>query len=193
MITKCSPFQPQIFLVIIFLFSFYSCSQLNEPNELQTQKTRTLIYSDFKGILKYDLDTKKLDTLVKKGDTVYFEQNSGFSPYPNEYIRFARWSYDGNWVAYIESSTSDEEHISIKHKDSTKSSAFYSSFAGYLIHLNWHPSGNKIIYSRPESKGGKNYIYLLNLIDRSSTKLTPDREYSICPDFNAGGNRIIFS
>lgn len=170
-----------------------SCENNTEPAEDIFPKEHKLLYSNFSNLLIYNLDTQIIDTFVSPGDTIRFDTNPSANFYQNRYSRFARWSNDGEWIAFIESYAADEEHISIINKDRTKKKSFISSRSSNIISLNWNPNDNKIVYSRTVGRTGKYFIDVLDIYTESSTQLTAELSYSICPDYTYDDKKIIFS
>lgn len=182
-----------IFFILLLITFLQSCENNIEPAEDKFPKEHKLLYSNFSNLLIYNLDAQIIDTLVSPGDTIKFDTNPSANFYQNRYSRFARWSNDGELIAFIESYAADEEHISIINKDRVKKKSFLSSRSSNIISLNWNSNNSNIVYSKAVGRTGNYFIYVLDIYTGNSIQLTTMLPYNICPDYTYDDEKLILS
>lgn len=120
---------------------------------------------------------------VEKGPIRNLTQSSG------AHDKYARWSPDGKWIAFISDSTGEEQLYLVAQDGSEKPVQLTQGLAAMLYPPQWSPTGAHLAFA---DKDGK--VYLLDVHKKSYRLIAQDaysrvRDYVFSPD----GHYLAFS
>ncbi|MCX7895606.1 MAG: S41 family peptidase [Thermoanaerobaculum sp.] len=120
---------------------------------------------------------------VEKGPTRNLTQSSG------AHDKWARWSPDGKWVAFVSDMSGEEQVHLVAQDGSAKPIQLTQGLAAMLYAPEWSPTGTHLVFA---DKDGK--VYLLDVAKKSYELIAQDqysrvRDYSFSPD----GQYVAFS